>query len=77
MFLDTLQNSSLRMIGRLYSSRIAGSKLAFMDVVQDGCKVQVMCDFERLVPTGIQAHDFKDFCQLARRGDIICKLMHL
>jgi hypothetical protein len=46
-----------------------------MDVVQDGYRVQAICNLGRLEATGIQANDFRDFCQLARRGDIICKLV--
>ena len=62
----------LKMVGRVYSSRIAGSKLAFLDVLQDGYKVQGICNLGRLKAHGVAADSFKEFCNLARRGDIIC-----
>lgn len=61
------------MIGRLYSSRIAGSKLVFLDVVQDGNRVQGMLNFGKLEAAGISKEDFKKFYHVARRGDIVGK----
>lgn len=63
--------SSLIVLGRLYSSRIAGSKLVFLDVVQDGSRVQGLLNLGRLQAHNVQADQFKEFYHLARRGDIV------
>ncbi len=59
------------MIGRLYSSRIAGSKLVFMDVIQDGSRVQGMLNLGKLQQADVTREEFKKFYLLARRGDIV------
>ncbi|KAI9837082.1 MAG: hypothetical protein M1819_000731 [Sarea resinae] len=56
--------------GRVYSSRIAGSKLVFFDLVQDGNRVQGVCDLKKLQSSGASEEDFKQFYRLLRRGDI-------
>lgn len=61
------------MVGRLYSSRIAGSKLVFLDVVQDGNRVQGMLNFGKLEASGVSKDEFKKFYHVARRGDIVGK----
>lgn len=60
-------------VGRIYASRIAGSKLVFIDLVQDGKKVQGLCNLKRLAALGVTPEDFKAFYHLVRRGDIICE----
>jgi len=66
---------SLIVIGRLYSSRIAGSKLVFLDVAQDGIRVQGLLNFSRLQSQDVTADQFKGFYHLARRGDILGMLI--
>ncbi|KAJ5636746.1 uncharacterized protein N7484_010059 [Penicillium longicatenatum] len=53
--------------GRIRTYRLAGSKLSFFDIVQDGHKVQVMCNKGQL--QGIESSQFKTFNRLLRRGD--------
>ncbi|CDM26443.1 hypothetical protein DTO013E5_4820 [Penicillium roqueforti] len=53
--------------GRIRTYRLAGSKLIFFDIVQDGHKVQVMCNKRRL--ENVSPEDFKKFYRLLRRGD--------
>jgi lysyl-tRNA synthetase class 2 len=66
----------LIVLGRLYSSRIAGTKLAFLDVVQDGNRVQGLVNLRRLqTEDDVQAEQFKEFYHLARRGDIVGMLL--
>ncbi|KAI9817113.1 MAG: hypothetical protein M1827_001225 [Pycnora praestabilis] len=56
--------------GRVHKSRIAGSKLVFFDLVQDGQRVQGICNLGRLKQTGVTAEQFKQFYHVLRRGDI-------
>ncbi|KAJ5455354.1 hypothetical protein N7475_010475 [Penicillium sp. IBT 31633x] len=53
--------------GRIRTYRLAGSKLIFFDVVQDGHKIQVMCNKRRL--ESVSPEEFKKFYRLLRRGD--------
>ncbi|KAJ5746624.1 hypothetical protein N7520_011806 [Penicillium odoratum] len=53
--------------GRIRTYRLAGSKLIFFDIVQDGHKVQVMCNKRQL--EGIEPTEFKRLYRLLRRGD--------
>lgn len=65
----------LRLIGRIRTYRLAGSKLIFFDIIQDGHKVQVMCNQRRL--DGVSPEQFKGFYRLLRRGDAFCMYMNL
>lgn len=62
--------------GRISSSRVAGIKLAFLDITQDGQTVQGMCNFRRLQTEHISALEFQTFLRLIRRGDNISQLIH-
>ncbi|KAJ5807762.1 hypothetical protein N7474_009031 [Penicillium riverlandense] len=53
--------------GRIRTYRLAGSKLIFFDIVQDGHKLQVMCNQRRL--DGVEPEQFKRLFRLLRRGD--------
>ncbi|CAG8182487.1 unnamed protein product [Penicillium salamii] len=53
--------------GRIRTYRLAGSKLIFFDIVQDGHKLQVMCNKRQL--ESIPPAEFKKFFRLLRRGD--------
>ncbi|EAW08287.1 putative lysyl-tRNA synthetase [Aspergillus clavatus NRRL 1] len=57
----------LRLVGRIRTYRLAGSKLIFFDIAQNGHKVQVMCNIRRL--DGVSPESFKKFYRLLRRGD--------
>jgi lysyl-tRNA synthetase class 2 len=49
----------------------------FLDIIQDGHKVQGVCDFGKLNAfSGVFAKRFRDFYHLIRRGDIICELLN-
>ena len=60
----------LRLVGRVRTSRLAGSKLIFFDLVQNGHKVQAMCNLRLL--EGITPAGFKKLYRLLRRGDAFC-----
>ena len=60
----------LRPVGRIRTYRLAGSKLIFFDLVQDGHKIQVMCNHRQL--DGVSPQEFKKFYRLLRRGDAFC-----
>ena len=60
--------------GRIYSARIAGSKLVFLDFVQDGQRIQGVCNLGRLREHGVSEDDFKKFYHLSQKGDIFCIL---
>ena len=69
---------SYNRIGRISSFRIASKKLLFLDIVQDGHKVQGVCDLSRLNAfSGVFAQKFRDFYHLIRRGDIIGEFLHI
>ncbi|PYH78272.1 putative lysyl-tRNA synthetase [Aspergillus uvarum CBS 121591] len=53
--------------GRIRTSRLAGNKLIFFDMSQNGHKVQVMCNIRQL--EGVTPEHFRDFSRLLRRGD--------
>ncbi|KAL9128232.1 MAG: hypothetical protein Q9217_003048 [Psora testacea] len=57
--------------GIVWSYRIAGSKLAFIDIFQDGATVQCMCNFSNLENSGLQPSEFKTFLNGLHRGDVI------
>lgn len=60
----------LSFVGRVYSIRTAGSKLMFLDIVQDGSRLQVICNIGKL--DGSQhIVPFKLFRRVVKRGDII------
>jgi lysyl-tRNA synthetase class 2 len=61
----------LRIVGRIRSHRLAGSKLIFFDIVQNGHKVQAMCN--QRVLAGVTPEKFKDLYRLLRRGDAFCR----
>ncbi|KAI9853092.1 MAG: hypothetical protein M1838_001593 [Thelocarpon superellum] len=48
----------------------AGSKLVFIDLVQDGQRVQGLCNLNTLSGSGAALEDFQRFYHIARRGDI-------
>lgn len=59
----------LTSLGRIRSIRAAGSKLIFLDLAQNGCNVQILCNFSVLSDAGLTADDFAQFYHLVRRGD--------
>ncbi|PLB46675.1 lysyl-tRNA synthetase [Aspergillus steynii IBT 23096] len=64
---ETVENDSVVVNGRVRTSRLAGSKLIFFDLVQNGHKVQAMCNLRLL--DGITPAGFKKLYRLLRRGD--------
>ena len=61
----------LRQPGRVSSIRIAGSKLVFLDIIQERHLVQSLCNFRILSETGVTTDEFKRFYQTVRRGDVL------
>ncbi|KAE8400128.1 hypothetical protein BDV37DRAFT_211468 [Aspergillus pseudonomiae] len=64
---ETVEGDSVVVRGRIRTYRLAGSKLIFFDIVQNGHKVQVMCNLRQL--PGITPEAFKKLYRLLRRGD--------
>ncbi|KAK2787039.1 hypothetical protein FQN53_005739 [Emmonsiellopsis sp. PD_33] len=67
---ETAEQDSVVMYGRIQSQRIAGSKLMFLDLVQNGRKVQVLCNQRHFDALGVTPEKFKAFYHLLRRGDV-------
>lgn len=63
--------------GRILSFRVAGPKLVFIDIFQQECRVQGLCDFERISHAGVPLEDFKQFYHSLQRGDIFSRIQHL
>jgi lysyl-tRNA synthetase class 2 len=60
--------------GRVSSCRIAGSKLVFIDIVQDTHSIQGVCQFGKLDNSSqpdLALEDFRALFRLLRRGDVI------
>lgn len=62
------------LLGRIKSFRIAGSKLVFIDIVENFCRLQAVCELSRLSATGVTLEEFNDFCKALNRGDTLSKL---
>lgn len=57
-------------------SRVAGRKLAFLDLLQDFYQVQVVCNVATLQAfSGASPAAFKTFLRLCQRGDIFCEAL--
>ncbi|EXJ73315.1 uncharacterized protein A1O5_03075 [Cladophialophora psammophila CBS 110553] len=63
--------TKLPVSGRISSIRLSGSKLAFVDIIEDQMKLQVMLSHSAFADSGVTIADFKHFCRLLRRGDYI------
>ena len=61
-------------LGRIKSFRTAGSKLVFIDIVQDGCRLQAVGELSRLSAKGVTFEEFDGFCKALNRGDVISEL---
>ncbi|KAI9858622.1 MAG: hypothetical protein M1830_006330, partial [Pleopsidium flavum] len=59
--------------GRVQSFRSAGSKLAFIDLVEDGQRIQGLCNFSVIGNSECSAEAFRTFQRLLHRGDILCE----
>ncbi|KAJ4508463.1 mitochondrial lysine-tRNA synthetase [Exophiala dermatitidis] len=57
--------------GRITSIRLSGSKLAFVDIVEDQLRLQVVLSYSALTESGVSLDEFKHSCRLIRRGDHI------
>ncbi|OCL12096.1 lysyl-tRNA synthetase-like protein [Glonium stellatum] len=66
---DTKKDMMVEIFGRVRSLRLAGSKLAFIDIERQDGKVQGYCDFKVLADHGVTAAQFRQFKQMARKGD--------
>jgi hypothetical protein len=68
---DFSLGSLLIFLGRVMSIRLAGSKLVFIDVHQDGQRVQGLCNLRNLAESGTSLEAFKQFRRTLQRGDIL------
>ncbi|EER43374.1 lysyl-tRNA synthetase [Histoplasma capsulatum H143] len=73
---ETAEQDYVVIYGRIQSARIAGSKLIFLDLVQNGRKVQVLCNQRHLDGMGVTPEKFKQFYHLLRRGDVFSVIGH-
>jgi lysyl-tRNA synthetase, class II len=65
---ENVKDKVIRVGGRIYNKRSAGSKLIFYDVKTDGVKVQVMCQAQDVAQGGVS---FDEQHLNLRRGDIV------
>lgn len=70
---ERLLDHTVRINGRLKGFRVAGSKLVFLDLVQNGVSTQVLLEKKSLVGSDVDSDLFRSFYRLIRRGDIICR----
>ncbi|KAK5057525.1 hypothetical protein LTR84_011525 [Exophiala bonariae] len=63
--------ADVQVLGRISSIRTHSSKLAFIDIVEDQLKLQIVLSLSALESSGISKDDFKRQCNLIRRGDFI------
>ncbi|KIV96874.1 lysine-tRNA ligase [Exophiala mesophila] len=61
----------IQVFGRITSIRTSGSKLVFIDLVEDQVKLQVILSYSAFESQGISKDEFKKTTHLARRGDWI------
>ena len=62
---EHLKDVEIRLGGRIYTKRVAGSKLVFYDLRAEGVKVQIMCQAQEA------SGPFEEQHEHLRRGDII------
>lgn len=67
---QTHDTTTFMSLGRVSSLRLSGSKLLFIDLIQEGHRLQGLCNLARLSNAGISASQFTDFAHSIRRGDI-------
>ncbi|KAF4624409.1 hypothetical protein G7Y89_g13763 [Cudoniella acicularis] len=68
---ERLKETSL-VYGRIRSVRLASSKLAFVDIIEDGFVVQGVLSLKDIEGfSGTTSRQFNKFCKTVRRGDII------
>lgn len=60
------------LVGRILSLRTHGTKLAFVDIMEDGHIVQAMFVFNDLA-SGVSLSEFQALVKRLRRGDCICE----
>ena len=70
---EVVKEDTVVVRGRMTSCRLAGGKLAFLDVVQDYVQVQVVLNFSKISFAGVSPTEFRNFLKLIQRGDIICR----
>lgn len=70
---EVYSGESVVVRGRLSSARISGSKLVFLDIVQEGHRVQAVCSLAKLEASGVTSDIFRNFYHIFRRGDVICE----
>ncbi|KAI9719431.1 MAG: hypothetical protein M1812_003502 [Candelaria pacifica] len=66
---ETREGDVTTVRGRVISSRSHGTKLVFLDVLQNGQRVQGLCNLKLLERAGVSEAQFKKFYRIMRRGD--------
>lgn len=61
-------------LGRIHSFRIAGSKLVFIDIIQNSHRLQAVCEISKLSAKSVTLEEFDGFRRALNRGDIISTL---
>ena len=61
----------LTFLGRVSSFRTAGSKLFFIDLLQEGHRVQGVCNYRKLSEGGLALEVFRKCYRRLQRGDIL------
>lgn len=62
-------------IGRLNAKRIVGNRLVFLDITENGQRVQTMCNFREI--DGLTLQSFKTAFHELQRGDVVRKSTHV
>ncbi|KAI9767726.1 MAG: hypothetical protein M1835_006999 [Candelina submexicana] len=68
---ETREEDTATLRGRVISSRSHGVKLVFLDILQDGQRVQGVCNLRLLEKSGVSEKQFRNFIRIMRRGDNI------
>ena len=64
----------LMLPGRIHTFRVAGSKLIFIDLSQNGHRVQGVCNFEKIKNQDVDLEEIRRFTRSLRRGDIFSEI---
>lgn len=72
--METIRSDLLMLPGRIQAFRLAGPKLVFVNLAQEGHSVQGVCDFSRIKNEDPDPEDFKKFILSMRKGDVFSKV---
>ena len=52
---------------------MAGSRLFFIDLLQEGSVIQGLCNFSRLTKSEVSIERFRHHCRMLQRGDVLSR----